>query len=73
MGSYSIILLLLLVVLSVWRLFNRRRKSLPLPPGPPGLPIVGNLLDMPKTYEYETYREWSRQFGTIMTILLLPG
>lgn len=38
------------------------KNSLPLPPGPPKLPILGNLLDMPKEYEWLTYHKWSQQY-----------
>lgn len=44
-----------------------RRKRLPLPPGPPGLPILGNIYDVPKTHEWLAYQQWARDFG--MTIL----
>ncbi|MFS7952001.1 putative cytochrome P450 superfamily [Helianthus anomalus] len=36
----SALLLLLLILLPITRFLL---KSLPLPPGPPGLPIIGNL------------------------------
>ncbi|KAJ7873153.1 cytochrome P450 [Mycena leptocephala] len=40
------------------------RKRLPLPPGPRKLPLVGNLFDLPSTFEWETYMEWSKCYGT---------
>lgn len=45
-----------------------RARQAPLPPGPPGLPFVGNLFQAPKTNPWETYAEWSRKYGPIMTI-----
>ena len=33
------------------------------PPGPKGLPVVGNILDIPKEDVWRIYAEWSRQFG----------
>ncbi|KAJ3478240.1 hypothetical protein NLI96_g9897 [Meripilus lineatus] len=40
------------------------------PPGPKGLPVLGNILDIPKEDAWRTYAEWSRQFvGTSMVIL----
>lgn len=35
-----------------------------LPPGPAGIPIVGNLNDMPKEREWLTYSRWYKQYGS---------
>jgi len=40
------------------------RSYLPLPPGPKGLPVIGNLRDMPTSFEWETYHKWSKELGT---------
>ena len=45
---------------------NNARSSLPLPPGPKGLPVIGNLLDMPTSFEWETYHKWSKELGTFL-------
>ncbi|KZV73575.1 cytochrome P450 [Peniophora sp. CONT] len=47
---------------------NRRKSSLPLPPGPPGLPLIGNALDMPQTQPHKTFIEWGNKYGPIMHI-----
>ena len=39
------------------------KRRLPYPPGPKGLPIVGNLFSMPSQEEWVTYRKWSEQIG----------
>jgi hypothetical protein len=58
---------LLLRVLSIR--YGRRRVRFPTPPGPKGWAwsVIGNLLDMPREYEWKTYREWSRLHGQILT------
>ena len=33
------------------------------PPGRKGLPLVGNLFDVPIDYSWLTYHEWGRNYG----------
>lgn len=43
-----------------WR---ARSKGRPFPPGPQSLPVVGNLLDIPKVRPWEAYRDMSTRYG----------
>lgn len=54
-------ILLAVCVLVLFR--NQRKIKLPLPPGPPGLPIIGNALDIPKVHMAQTYSGWTKKFG----------
>ncbi|KAF5371352.1 hypothetical protein D9615_009700 [Tricholomella constricta] len=47
------------------------KQLAPLPPGPAGLPIVGNVADMPATREWITFAEWGRKWGGILSVTLL--
>lgn len=61
-SSYVAAALILVAVLLHRR---NRRKSLPLPPGPKGLPFIGNLLDIPGPQEHQwlVYKKWSETYG----------
>lgn len=43
------------------------------PPGPKGLPVLGNILDIPKEDAWRTYAEWSRQFGEGILFFAISG
>ena len=42
-----------------------RKPSLPYPSGPPGTPVFGNALDIPKTAMSQShqYAQWKRMYG----------
>lgn len=54
------------LLFSVFWLRSKRQPK--PPPGPPGLPILGNLFDMPTTgHDWEVYAKWADQWGPIVS------
>jgi hypothetical protein len=45
------------------RVFGRTTSSNPLPPGPKGWPVIGNLFDMPTSQEHLTFAKWKKDYG----------
>ena len=43
-------------------------KKLPLPPGPKPLPLIGNLLDMPRTHACTVFQKWGKEFGDVVYV-----
>ncbi|KIY51316.1 cytochrome P450 [Fistulina hepatica ATCC 64428] len=41
------------------------------PPGPPTLPILGNLLEFPRKYPQYKFGEWARQYGDVISVKVL--
>uniref|UniRef100_A0AAY4DVG8 Cytochrome P450 n=1 Tax=Denticeps clupeoides TaxID=299321 RepID=A0AAY4DVG8_9TELE len=39
-------------------------------PGPTGLPLIGNLHQVKKHAPFQTFREWSKQYGPVITVYL---
>ncbi|KAK0452912.1 cytochrome P450 [Desarmillaria tabescens] len=60
--------IVLTVVLTVLLIKKNLNRNGPLPPGPSGLPILGNALDMSGLYPWLKYTEWSKQYGDVVHI-----
>jgi hypothetical protein len=68
-AGLSILLLYLLKRL----FFDNRKTSKPLPPGPKGLPVLGNVNDLPASgsLEFEHWLEHKDRYGPISSITAL--
>jgi hypothetical protein len=70
LGTYPLAALFFCVML--FRLLKKGRdgnpNGLPLPPGPKGYPLIGNLFDMPGDKPWVVYDEWRNTYGKIFII-----
>ncbi|KAI0712351.1 cytochrome P450 [Earliella scabrosa] len=70
---YAIPVLILAIALYLhslvsWKLRSRGR---PLPPGPKGLPLIGNLLDMPKVRPWIGFLDLCAEYGNVLCMQVL--
>lgn len=59
----DIIVTISLAVLATFLLKKLTQRNLRLPPGPKGIPFLGNLLDMPTGASWATFSPMSKQYG----------
>nr|BED42962.1 cytochrome P450 monooxygenase [Trametes versicolor] len=59
------------VVLALRGLWLRKASKSPLPPGPRGLPLLGNLFDIPRQSAWKTFAAWSREYGDVVHLRVL--
>lgn len=57
-------------VLYIGRRILGSKSSYPLPPGPPGIPWVGNVSGVNPDAPWETYAEWAKTYGRLRRVRL---
>ncbi|KAK7040217.1 hypothetical protein VNI00_010023 [Paramarasmius palmivorus] len=66
--TWTTSVVILLVSLALARLFRIGKRESYLPPGPPTLPVVGNMHVFPTKYPHYKFTEWARQYGGMYSI-----
>jgi cytochrome P450 len=69
--TVTLLLLAGLLLVALYVDFSSKRST--HPPGPRGLPVIGNLLDMPTNDEWLQYRKWSEEFKSDIIYLNVFG
>lgn len=64
---------ILIPAILAWVWLSRRKSSIPLPPGPKGLPFVGNIADLPPLGmpEYQNWLEHKDRYGPLSSVTVL--
>lgn len=65
----ALLLVLLLLLAAIYFLFSRRRKLADIP-GPAGVPLLGNALQLDKRSPNATLFDWAKQYGGVYKINL---
>lgn len=66
--------LLAVSVVLLWRYVRAKAANphgLPLPPGPPSLPIIGNLLNFPRAKPWLAYDAMTQRYGDVIHLNVL--
>jgi hypothetical protein len=58
------------VIAVITRLLFTGRRPKSYPPGPPTLPIIGNLHQMPTQDAHLQFEKWARQYGSVYSLIL---
>ncbi|KAJ8079583.1 hypothetical protein PM082_011170 [Marasmius tenuissimus] len=61
-GLASVTFIIILALYLRKTTFNHRSGR--LPPGPKRLPLIGNLLQVPTKFEWQTYHKWCEELAT---------
>jgi hypothetical protein len=59
-----------LVLYSVYRLLQVGRRPKDFPPGPPTLPILGNIHLIPNENPHLQFQAWAQEYGAIYSLML---
>lgn len=65
---YAIVLVLAVTVLARLRKVGQRPAG--YPPGPPTLPLIGNLHLMPKEKGHLQFKRWAEEYGPVYSLIL---
>ena len=71
-NSNYVSLAFLLVILAIVHAVSTYRVRLKMPPGPLGIPILGNIFQVPNSMPWFKFTEWKRKYGMFQHLPAFP-
>lgn len=59
------------IVYAAFKWIQAQRRNTRRPPGPPGLPLIGNVLSIPKDNQWIVWDRWRKAYGLWLFPILL--
>ncbi|KAK7437469.1 hypothetical protein VKT23_018540 [Stygiomarasmius scandens] len=69
---WMLILVCVVVAWMIFKLANVGRREATLPPGPPTVPLLGNMNIFPTEFAFFKLTEWARRYGDIYSLKIGP-
>lgn len=66
----TLLALAALFIASLIKILRIGRRPAGYPPGPPTLPIIGNLHLMPTKDAHLTFQRWAKEYGPVYSLIL---
>ncbi|KAK1623551.1 cytochrome P450 [Colletotrichum phormii] len=68
--AFMFLIPLAIVAFAVFKLRNVGRRPKNYPPGPPTLPLIGNLHQIPPKQSHHQFKEWAKEYGPVYSLIL---
>ncbi|KAK4642058.1 hypothetical protein QC761_511720 [Podospora bellae-mahoneyi] len=69
MASWYLSLFIGILAFTIFKLRNVGRRPKGLPPGPPTLPLIGNLHQIPPKNAYVQFKKWAEEYGPVYSLI----
>ncbi|OHX00730.1 cytochrome p450 [Colletotrichum incanum] len=68
--TYAFLIPLAVIAIAVFQLRNVGRRPKEYPPGPPTLPLIGNLHQIPSKKPHHQFKKWAKEYGPVYSLIL---
>ncbi|KAF4777390.1 cytochrome P450 [Colletotrichum scovillei] len=68
--AFFFLIPLAIVTFAIFKLRNVGRRPKNYPPGPPTLPLIGNLHQIPTTQSHHQFKKWAKEYGPVYSLIL---